>query len=102
MGELKDVAKVGEIANGEAKLVEIDGKELALFNAGGEYFAIDNECTHVGGPLCEGDLDGHTVTCPWHGAEFDITSGEALAPPAEENVKCYKVVVDGDSIKVEV
>ena len=102
MGEPQEVATVGEIAEGEAKLVEIDGKEIALFNSGGEYFAIDNECTHVGGPLSEGDLDGQTVTCPWHGAEFDITSGEVLGPPAEENVGCYKVTVEGDSIKVEV
>ena len=72
MGEPIEVAKVGEIADGEGMLVEIDGKELALFNSGGSYYAIDNECTHVGGPLSEGDLDGHTVTCPWHGAEFDL------------------------------
>jgi len=101
MGEPIEVAGVEEIVDGEAKLVEIEGKEIALFNSGGEYFAIDNECTHVGGPLCEGELDGHTVTCPWHGAEFDIASGEALAPPAEENVRCYKVSVEGDSIKIE-
>jgi len=102
MGEPREVAKFGEIADGEAKLVEVDDKEIALFNSGGKFFAIDNECTHVGGPLCEGELDGRTVTCPWHGAEFDITTGEVLAPPAEENVGCYKVVVDGDSIKIEV
>jgi nitrite reductase/ring-hydroxylating ferredoxin subunit len=102
MGDPVQAAKVGEIADGEAKLVEIDAKEIALFNSGGEYYAIDNECTHVGGPLCEGDLDGHTVTCPWHGAEFDIRTGEVLGPPAEENVGCYKVTVEGDSIMIEV
>ncbi len=101
MAESVEVAKVGEITDGEAKLVEVDGKEIALFNSGGQFFAIDNECTHVGGPLCEGELDGHTVTCPWHGAKFDITSGEVLTPPAEENVGCYKVVIDGDSIQIE-
>lgn len=93
MSELFEAAKVGDIQDGEAKLVEIGDKEIALFNSGGEYFAIDNACTHVGGPLCEGDLEGHTVICPWHGAEFDITTGEALTPPAEENVGCYNVTV---------
>lgn len=102
MGDPVEVAKVGEIAEGEGKLVEIDGKEIALFNSGGEYYAIDNECTHVGGPLSEGDLDGELVTCPWHGSDFNIKTGEVLGPPAEENVGCYKVVVEEDLIKVEV
>lgn len=102
MGDQAGVAKVGEIADGEAKLIEIDGREIALFNVGGEYYALDNECTHVGGPLGEGDIDGSTVTCPWHGAEFDIKTGEVLGPPAEENVRCYKVIVEGDTIKIEV
>ena len=102
MSELREVAKVGDIQEGTAILVEIGGKEIALFNAGGRYYALDNECTHVGGPLSEGELEGHIVTCPWHGAEFDITSGEALAPPAEEDVGCYKVTVDGESIFIEI
>lgn len=93
---------MGEIEPGSAKLVEVEGKEIALFNCDGEYYAIDNECTHVGGPLCEGDLDGETVVCPWHGGEFNIKTGEVLAPPAEENVTSYKVSVEGDSIKIEV
>jgi nitrite reductase/ring-hydroxylating ferredoxin subunit len=101
LGNLVEVAKVGELEPGEGKLVEVDGKEIALFHCESGYYAIDNECTHVGGPLCEGDIDGDTVTCPWHGAEFDLKSGEVLAPPAEEGVNTYKVHVDGDSIKIE-
>jgi 3-phenylpropionate/trans-cinnamate dioxygenase ferredoxin subunit len=102
LGDLIEVARIGEIAPGEGKLVEADGKEIALFNCDGEYYAIDNDCTHVGGPLCEGELDGDTVTCPWHGAEFNIRTGEVLAPPAEENVNSYKVHVEGDVIKIEI
>ena len=102
MAELKEVAKVGDVEDGAGILVEVDGKEIALINSGGNYYAVDNECTHVGGPLCEGDVEGTTVICPWHGAEFDLTTGEALAPPAEEGVSCYKVSIDGDSIKIEV
>lgn len=102
MGDLIEVARVGDIAPGEGKLVEADGKEIALFNCDGEYYAIDNDCTHVGGPLCEGELYGDTVTCPWHGAEFNIKTGEVLGPPAEENLNSYKVHVVGDVIKIEI
>ena len=102
MGELFDVAAVGEIGPGEAKLVEADGKEIALFNCDGEYYAIDNDCTHIGGPLCEGEISGDTVTCPWHGAEFNIKTGEVLGPPADENVNSYRVHVEGGRIKIEI
>ncbi|MFQ5786987.1 MAG: Rieske (2Fe-2S) protein [Thermodesulfobacteriota bacterium] len=102
MANLVEVAKTNELEPGQGKLVEVEGKEIALFNCDGSYYAIDNECTHVGGPLCEGDLEGEKVTCPWHGAEFNIKTGEVLALPAEESVKSYRVKVDGDSIKIEV
>lgn len=102
MGNLVEAAHVGEIGPGEAKLVEVGGKEIALFNCGGEYYALDNECTHVGGPLCEGEIEGDTVICPWHGAEFCLKTGDALAPPAEEGVRSYKVVIEGDKIRIEI
>jgi 3-phenylpropionate/trans-cinnamate dioxygenase ferredoxin subunit len=100
-GDLFEAAKIDELELGQGMMVEIEGKELAIFNCDGEYYAIDNECTHVGGPLCEGELDGGKVICPWHGAEFDLKSGEALEPPAEEGVNTYKVHIDGDLIKIE-
>jgi nitrite reductase/ring-hydroxylating ferredoxin subunit len=102
MANLIEVAKTDEIKAGEGKLIEVEGHEIALFNCEGSYYAIDNQCTHVGGPLCEGDLEGDTVICPWHGAEFDVKTGNVLGPPAEESVKSYRVQVDGDSIKIEV
>lgn len=64
MGTLHEVAKASEINEGEAKLVEVDGTEIALFNLGGEFYAITNECSHVEGPLCEGDIDGSKAICP--------------------------------------
>ena len=102
MQEFKKVAKTEDIPAGKAIMVEVDGKEIALFNVGGSFHAIDNTCTHVGGPLCEGEIEGNEVTCPWHGAMFDVTSGQVLGPPAAGNVNRYNVRVDGSDIEVEV
>ncbi len=101
MPEFVKVARLGEIAPGQAKLIEAGGKEIALFNVAGGFHAIDNNCTHVGGPLCEGEVEGIEVTCPWHGAVFDVTTGQVLGPPAGEGVSRYNVRVDGSDIEVE-
>ena len=102
MPEFVKVAKTDEVAPGQAKLVEAGGKEIALFNLAGAFHAIDNNCTHAGGPLCEGELDGTEVTCPWHGASFDVTSGQVLGPPAPQSVRHYNVHIEGSDIEVEV
>jgi nitrite reductase/ring-hydroxylating ferredoxin subunit len=102
MPEFKKVAKTEAIPAGQASLVEVDGKEIALFNVDGSFHAVDNTCTHVGGPLCEGEIVGNEVTCPWHGAMFDVTTGQVLGPPAASNVNRYNVRVDGSDIEVEV
>src|SRR5467141_853861 len=101
MPDFVKVAKTDEVAPGQAKLVEAGGKEIALFNVAGSFHAIDNTCTHVGGPLCEGELEGAEVTCPWHGAVFDVTTGQVLGPPAGVGVGRYSVRVDGPDIEVE-
>ena len=102
MPEFRKVATIDEIPIGQAKVVEVSGSEIAIFNIGGSYHAIDNTCTHVGGPLSEGEIDGAEVTCPWHGAMFDVTTGQVLGPPAANNVTRYNVRVDGSDIEVEV
>ncbi len=102
MPEFVKVAKTDEIPISQAKLVEVNGNEIAVFNVAGSYHAIDNTCTHVGGPLCEGEIAGTEVTCPWHGAVFDVTSGQVLGPPAGESVARYNVRVEGSDIEVEV
>ena len=102
MGEMVKVAKKGDVSQGQGVAVEAAGRKIALFNVGGKFYAIDDECSHAGGSLSEGTLDGLTVTCPWHGAEFNIQTGQVVSPPAENNVKGYKVVVDGEDIKIEV
>jgi nitrite reductase/ring-hydroxylating ferredoxin subunit len=68
----------------------------------GEIFAVSDTCTHRGGPLSEGELEGTTVTCPWHGAEFDVRTGGVLGPPAATGVKSYPVRVTGKDIAIEI
>jgi nitrite reductase/ring-hydroxylating ferredoxin subunit len=102
MGTMVKIAQKKDVAPGGGIAVEAGGKQIALFNIDGTYYAIDDECTHAGGSLAEGTLDGHTVTCPWHGAEFDVKTGRAISPPADDNVKGYKVVVEGEDIKIEI
>jgi nitrite reductase/ring-hydroxylating ferredoxin subunit len=101
MGQLIKVAETNEVPPGTAKTVDVEGRPVALFNIDGTYYAIDDTCTHRGGPLSEGPVEGTTVTCPWHGATYDVITGNVLGPPAPEGVAHYNVHVDGNDIKVE-
>lgn len=96
------VGTTGDFAPGQGKMVEVSGKKIALFNVDGTYYAIDDTCTHRGGPLSEGELSGSEVTCPWHGAVFDVKSGNTLGPPATKGVARYNVRVSGGNVEVEV
>lgn len=102
MPEFVKVAKTDEVSPGQARLVDVGGREIALFNVAGSFHAIDNNCTHVGGPLCEGEINGVEVTCPWHGATFDVTTGQVLGPPAREPVSRYNVRFEGPDVEIEV
>jgi nitrite reductase/ring-hydroxylating ferredoxin subunit len=102
MTEFVQAASTNEIAPGQARLVIVKGREIVLFNIEGEFFALQNACTHEEGPLAEGEVSGHEVTCPWHGARFDIRTGEALTPPAYEAAARDNVRVAGTDIEVEV
>ena len=100
MDDFRTVAKVSEIRTGEMKLVDLDGEEVVIANVDGAFFAFGNECTHVGGPLVEGELEGETVTCPLHASVFNVKSGEVLEEPAEDPVPTYEARVEGDDIRV--
>jgi nitrite reductase/ring-hydroxylating ferredoxin subunit len=102
MADFVKVAKTNEIEPGQARLIVVSGKQIALFNVDGQFFALDNTCAHRGGPLAEGAIVGHKVTCPWHGATYDIKTGEVLGPPALRAVARYGVRVTGTDIEVEV
>ena len=101
MPEFVKVAKTNEIPPGEAKAVDIGAKRIAIFNIEGTYHAIDDTCTHRGGPLSEGMVVGNEVTCPWHGAIFDVTTGSVLGLPAPRSVASYEVRIEGDDIGLE-
>jgi nitrite reductase (NADH) small subunit len=101
MSKLVKVAEMKDIAPGTGKVVQAEGRSLALFNVAGTFHAIDNTCTHESGPLGEGALVGEVVTCPWHSTEFNVRTGEALGPLTEEGVQSYPVKVQGDDVLVE-
>lgn len=98
--EFQRVARLSEIPDPGRLVVEIDDQLVVLLHVSGDVFAIDDVCTHDGGPLSEGELDDHTIACPRHGAKFDIRSGAALTMPATRPTKVHEVKVDGDDILV--
>jgi 3-phenylpropionate/trans-cinnamate dioxygenase ferredoxin subunit len=100
---MSSFVKIGtraELPPGGKKLVEIDGRAIAVFNVEGAFHAIDDVCTHDGGPLAEGELIGCEIECPRHGARFDVRSGQPLCMPAIEPVAVHPVEVRGDDILV--
>src|SRR5271167_5231446 len=94
--------KIAKTKPGQAAAFTVEGQRIALFNVEGTYYAIGDSCTHRGGPLSEGAVQGTKVTCPLHGADFDLKTGAVVGPPAQKGVPSYKVVVESDDIKVEV
>lgn len=101
MAQRVKVADVLQLGPGTIIPLEVDGQRIALANVEGTYYAIHGACTHVGGPLGEGTLEGAVVTCPWHRSQFDVRTGSVLRPPAQEPVRTYPVTVEGSDIMVE-
>lgn len=89
---------VSEIAPGTGKTVTVDGMELALFNVGGTFYALDNQCPHRGGPLGEGEIEGCVVTCPWHAWQYDLATGESITDDLK--VARYDTKVEGGDVLV--
>lgn len=102
MAEFIAVASTDEIPPGQAKKVVVNGKEIAIFNTGQGYHATGDICSHDEASLAEGELFGNVVECPLHGARFDVRTGKALSLPAVYPVPTYTVLVEDDTIKVEV
>jgi 3-phenylpropionate/trans-cinnamate dioxygenase ferredoxin component len=100
MSRAVKVAKRDEVPPGGRKLVEVDGRAIALFNVDGVYHAIDDLCTHDGGPLADGELSGFEIQCPRHGARFDVRTGRALCMPAIEPVIVHQIELRDDDLFV--
>jgi 3-phenylpropionate/trans-cinnamate dioxygenase ferredoxin subunit len=94
------VAEIGELPEGERLLLEIDGQPIALFNTEGDVYAIADVCSHDDGPVAEGELEGWCLSCPRHGAQFDLRTGKALTLPAVVDIPVYPVRVEGEQILV--
>ncbi len=102
-GSYHTVAKVGEIPEGEGRPFEVEGRMIAVILDGGTYRAIDDACPHQGAPLCDGIVEGGTITCTWHGWRFSLVDGSWLdSPKSKVRVGTYPVRVEGDEIQVQV
>jgi nitrite reductase/ring-hydroxylating ferredoxin subunit len=95
--------KVADMPSGKLQKVSIDGKEILVAYIDGDYFAMDDTCTHAGASLSEGNIESSTITCGWHGAQFDCKNGKLQKFPAKINdLKSYKVIVESDDVFIEV
>lgn len=102
MSQWVDVGLPTEIADNECKVVEINNIPIAVFNLGGMFYAIEDNCPHQHLPLADGVVENNTITCPFHGAMFDIPSGAVLSPPACEDLNTYPVRMHEGKLQVQV
>ena len=102
MAEFVRVADVADLPDPGKQLVEVDGEVVALFHVEGRFYAIDDICTHDGGPLVDGELVGHKIACPRHGAKFDVRTGAALSMPAVRPTRAHAVKVEDGGVWVAV
>jgi nitrite reductase/ring-hydroxylating ferredoxin subunit len=89
-----------DIPPGTCKTGRVGGKDVAVFNVDGEFYAVQANCTHAGGPLCEGSIWGDIVTCPWHASEFNVRTGDVVSPPADDPLVTYPVTVENGMITI--
>jgi 3-phenylpropionate/trans-cinnamate dioxygenase ferredoxin component len=101
MARFVKVARATEIRPGEKRIVDVDGVLVVIVNLDGEFYALEDVCTHDGGPLGEGRLEDGQIICPRHGAHFDVRTGDALSLPAFEPVPTFELRVEGDDLLVE-
>jgi nitrite reductase/ring-hydroxylating ferredoxin subunit len=100
MSEFVKVAELNDLEDGELMAVEVEGEPICLAKVEGSIYAFTDNCTHISGPLNEGELDDEVLTCPWHGAQFDVRTGRVLRGPARQDIQTYQVQVEGDAVLV--
>ena len=103
MGEdLIKISETKDIQSSQMKAVDVNGERICVANVEGKYYAIGNVCTHMGGPLAEGKLEGFEVECPWHGSKFDIRTGRVVKPPAMREEPTYEVKVEDNNVLIKI
>ena len=100
MSDWVTVARDGEIAPGAFRVADVDGTAIVVFNLDGGYYAIEDVCTHDGGQLTGGHVEGDVIVCPRHGARFCVRTGEALSPPAYEPTATFPVRIENGEVQV--
>jgi nitrite reductase/ring-hydroxylating ferredoxin subunit len=100
MARLIKVAAVNELSPGQGKSVQVDGKDIALFNVNGTYHVIDAVCPHEDGPLHQGEVEGDTIICPWHGYDFSVMTGECSVDP-NLRVLTFVAKIQGNDVFIE-
>ena len=101
MTDFIKVAELSDLEDGDLMAVEVDGEPVCLARVDGAIYAFTDNCTHVGGPLNEGELDDCVLTCPWHGAQFDVRTGKVLRGPARQDILTYPIKMEGEAILVQ-
>jgi 3-phenylpropionate/trans-cinnamate dioxygenase ferredoxin subunit/naphthalene 1,2-dioxygenase system ferredoxin subunit len=96
-----DAGPESDLREGETTCATVGGRDVALFKVSGRVYCLDNACTHMGGPLCEGIVDDLVVECPWHGSRFDVRTGQVVGPPARTPVRSYRATLEGGRVWVE-
>jgi 3-phenylpropionate/trans-cinnamate dioxygenase ferredoxin component len=102
MAEFVAVGRADDLREGDMRAFDVQDTKIAVANIGGAFYAFDDTCTHMECSLAQGDLEETTVICSCHGSEFDVTSGEVLAPPAREPVGSYETRVVGENVEIKV
>ena len=100
MAKFVKVGRVGDLAEGEVKVVQVNGQRIALFHVGDRYYALEASCPHEGGPLADGVVEGVRVICPWHGYDFHLKTGECGIDP-DLRALTYPVKIQGEDLLIE-
>jgi 3-phenylpropionate/trans-cinnamate dioxygenase ferredoxin subunit len=95
-----DVSLCSQMASGEHRIVDVDGTEVAVFNIDGDFYAIEDVCTHDGAEIASGTLQDHQIICPRHGARFCVKTGKALKAPAYQDLLCFPVRIENGMLQV--
>jgi 3-phenylpropionate/trans-cinnamate dioxygenase ferredoxin component len=100
MSEWIDVVGQTALADGEHVVVDVDGADVAVFKIDGQFYAIEDVCSHDGAEIASGELDGDEIICPRHGARFCVKTGAVKSPPAYENIACFPVKIENGIVQV--